>query len=374
MAVNVLWPIVPVAIAMHFKRPTMHLTVFIFNYLAMIPAASLIAFAGQELARKLPTIAGIVVETLCGSIVEIVMLMVLLKTSNGDSNLPVIKAAILGSILANMLLCLGACFIAGGLKHNEQTFDQAISEAGSALMLVACMGFILPTVFANTLANNAEIKDLAYITLKLSRGTAIILLFAYIVFMWFQTKTHNSLFREIYQHEELRDEARHRNLAKAKLTLTECVIALVMGIACLASTTVFLDLQIPYIVKERYISNAFVGLILIPVVEKLAEHLISVQGAYNNQMSFALTNTLGASIQTALLNTPLVIIVGWGLDIGMDMNFHMFDVVYLILAVLVVGMFLRDGKTNYLEGVLCVLMYIIIAISAYYFPNSPRNG
>ena len=91
-------------------------------------------------------------------------------------------------------------------------------------------------------------------------------------------------------------------------------------------------------------------------------------------MSFALTNTLGASIQTALLNTPLVIIVGWGLDIGMDMNFHIFDVVYLILAVLVVGMILRDGKTNYLEGVLCVLMYIIIAISAYYFPNSPRSS
>ena len=80
----------------------------------MVPAANLIGFAGQELARKLPKVIGVVLETTLGSVVEIILFMVLLKTSRGDSNVPVIKAAILGSILANMLLCLGACFFAGG--------------------------------------------------------------------------------------------------------------------------------------------------------------------------------------------------------------------------------------------------------------------
>jgi Ca2+:H+ antiporter len=92
-------------------------------------------------------------------------------------------------------------------------------------------------------------------------------------------------------------------------------------------------------------------------------------------MNFALSHVLGASIQTALFNTPLVVIVAWGLDLPLDLNFEIFDAVVLILAILVVGNFLRDGKSNYLEGALCVLVYIIIAIAAFYYPNplSPES-
>jgi Ca2+:H+ antiporter len=114
----------------------LHLAVFITNYIAMVPAANLVGFAGQEFSRKLPKVAGAVVETTFGSVVEIILFMVLLKTGH-DTNVQVIRAAILGSILANMLLCLGACFFAGGLRREEQEFHPAISETGSGLMLVA---------------------------------------------------------------------------------------------------------------------------------------------------------------------------------------------------------------------------------------------
>lgn len=84
----------------------------------------------------------------------------------------------------------------------------------------------------------------------------------------------------------------------------------------------------------------------------------------------AMAHVMGASIQTALLNAPLVVLVGWGLKVQhMDYNFAIFDAVALVLAVLVVGSFLRDGKSNYLEGVLCIMVYIIIAICAFFFPN-----
>jgi Ca2+:H+ antiporter len=88
----------------------------------------------------------------------------------------------------------------------------------------------------------------------------------------------------------------------------------------------------------------------------------------------ALAHVMGASIQTALLNAPLVVLVGWGLHIDMDYNFAMFDAVALVLAVLVVGSFLRDGKSNYLEGVLCVMLYTIIAVCAFFFPNPAGHG
>lgn len=89
----------------------------------------------------------------------------------------------------------------------------------------------------------------------------------------------------------------------------------------------------------------------------------------DNQINFALFHCLGPSIQTALLNAPLVVIVGWGLGKDMDLNFEIFMVVLLVLAILVVGCFLRDGKSNYLEGGLCVLVYMIIAVTTWFYPT-----
>ena len=110
----------------------------------MIPSANLIGFAGQELARKMPKVLGVLMETTLGSVVEIILFMTLIvKNYQGQFDehpeipITVIRAAILGSILANLLLCLGLCFIAGGIRHEEQVFHEAVSEVGSNLLLVA---------------------------------------------------------------------------------------------------------------------------------------------------------------------------------------------------------------------------------------------
>ncbi|KAF2262213.1 hypothetical protein CC78DRAFT_520489 [Lojkania enalia] len=375
--VNILWPVVPVAIALHFAKPEWHLAIFITNFLAMIPAANLVGFVGQELSRKMTHKAiGVVIETTFGSVVEIILFMVLIKTSDGDSNVPVIRAAILGSILANMLLCLGACFFVGGLTRVHQEFHSAVSEAGSGMMLVAGMGLVLPTVYRNALADRTDLpaNEIPDETVKISRATAIILLVAYIVYVIFQVKSHDGIFNEIYEHDEKRDADRHKDLAKDKLTLTECILALLIALAVVSMIAVFLVLEIPFMVEERHISDAFVGLILVPLVEKAAEHLTSIDEAWDNQINFALAHVLGASIQTALLNAPLVVIVGWGIGKNMDFRFEVFDAVALILAILVVGSFLRDGKSNYLEGCLCIFVYVIIAICAFYYPNPEGHG
>lgn len=101
----------------------------------MVPAANLIGFSGQQLARKIPKVVGVLIETTLGSCVEIILFTVLIV--KGNRNVPVVRAAILGSILANLLLCLGCCFIAGGLRHQEQVFHETISEVSSGLLLVA---------------------------------------------------------------------------------------------------------------------------------------------------------------------------------------------------------------------------------------------
>ena len=123
--------------------------------------------------------------------------------------------------------------------------------------------------------------------------------------------------------------------------------------------------QIDFIVEHHGVSETFMGLILVPLVEKVAEHLTAVDEAWDNQMNFALAHVLGATLQTALFNSSLTVIVGWGLKKmpAMDFNFETFNIVILILAIIVVGNFLRDQKSNYLEGALCILVYMLIGKS-----------
>lgn len=185
MLVNILWPFVPAAIALHFARPDLHVAVFSLNYIAMVPSANLLGFAGGELAKKLPKVLGVLVETTLSSVVEVVLFMVLLSKDEGGDMIIVIQAAILGSVLTNLLLCLGMCFFFGGLRREEQVFHEAISEVGSGLLLVAGFGLMIPSAFFSALSGSTgphfTAETLMHSTLKISRATAVILLFAFVV-------------------------------------------------------------------------------------------------------------------------------------------------------------------------------------------------
>lgn len=119
---NLLWPFTIAALVLYFNFPHHQLWIFITGYIGMVPAANLLGFAGQELARKIPKVIGVILETTFGSLVEIILFMVLI--SHGDKNVPVIQAAILGSILANLLLCLGIYFHA----HLRYTMNDMLTH------------------------------------------------------------------------------------------------------------------------------------------------------------------------------------------------------------------------------------------------------
>lgn len=217
--------------------------------------------------------SGVLLETFLGGIVEIVLFMVLLSKNNNKTNdlIPVIQAAILGSILANLLLCLGFCFFIGGMNREEQVFDEAISEVGSGLMLMAGFGLLIPSAFDTSLratyASNPEIIALLPDSVrKISRATAIILLVAYLMYasyqflsaiynplieafsyVWFQMRTHHGIYDSVLEQDEQKDNDRHKDLVKAKLTLTECILALVIALTCVSLHAVFLGEYFPHI-------------------------------------------------------------------------------------------------------------------------------
>lgn len=193
-------------------------------------------------------------------------------------------------------------------------------------------------------------------------------------YLFFNMSSHHSFLSEVLEGDERNDSDRSKDLAKKKLTFTECIIALAVAIACVSLIAVFLVKQIEPLVEHHGVPDMLMGLILVPFVEKFAEHLTAIDEAYDKMPNMALAHVLGASVQTALLNTPIVVIVGWGLGKDMDLNFKQFEAIVLIMSILVVGNFLRDGKSNYLEGVLMVLVYVMIAVCAYYYPNPAEEA
>ncbi|KAE9983429.1 hypothetical protein Vi05172_g80 [Venturia inaequalis] len=387
MGVNVLWPFVPVAIILHFVAPNLHLWIFTLSYVSMIPVANLLGFAGQEFARKMPKVSGILLETAFGSIVEIVLFIILIvkHTSNDGSAehgnfIPIIQAAVLGSILTNLLLCLGLCFFVGGIRQQIATFHAVVSEVGSGILLVAGFGLLVPSAFYSALKGAAVLKSdgskhhqftnekLQHDVLRISQITSILLIVAFIIYIWFNARSHHSIFDEVLEHDEHRDLDHEYDISKPKFTFTECVVAIFASLVLVTLLAVFLVEQIDEVV-EAGIPDQFLGLILLPLAEKSAEHLTAIDEAWDGQMNFALFHCLGPSIQTALFNAPLVVLLGWALGKPMDLNFEIFMATLLLISIIVVGNFLRDGECNYLEGALLVIVYLIIAAAAWYYPD-----
>jgi Ca2+:H+ antiporter len=122
-------------------------------------------------------------------------------------------------------------------------------------------------------------------------------------------------------------------------------------------------------VATSNISQAFIGLIIIPIVGNAAEHVTAVTVAMKNKMDLAIGIAVGSSIQIALFITPLIVILGWVMNKDMTLYFNIFETVALFVTVLVVNFLVLDGRSNYLEGSLLIAAYTIIAVVSYYYPD-----
>jgi Ca2+:H+ antiporter len=227
----------------------------------------------------------------------------------------------------------------------------------------SAMGLMIPGAFHAT--HQSETPSSGYV-LIISRIASIFLMIAYFIYVYFQMRSHQKLYEALLEHEE--EIISHQALAhkEEKLCFTECIISLAIALALVTMLAINLVEGIPYIVKERGLSESFLGLILVPIVEKAAEHISTVEDACNNHMTGALFHCLGSTIQTAMFNTPLVVLVGWAVGRDLDLEFELFNMIVLVLSILVVGSFTKDQKTNYLEGSMCLIVYVLIAIGSYF--------
>jgi len=299
-----------------------------------------------------------------GNAVELIVSIVALK--NGE--IRIVQSSMLGSILSNMLLVLGCCFVAGGIRNTrtglssgiEQEFNSTVASTMSSLMVVASASLIIPATLYAVLTNSKESTDSNILTL--SHGTAIILLILYVLYLFFQLRTHATLFDAENQLEgEGEEEPTMGPIAAAGV-----LVIVTIAVAICAE---YLVDSIDALVEEVPISKTFVGLILLPIVGNAAEHVTAVVVAVKDKMDLALGVAIGSSMQIALLVTPLLVILGWIIGQDMTLHFETFETVIFFLSVLVVTYVIQDGKSNYLEGAMLVGLYIIIALAFLVYPD-----
>lgn len=199
--------------------------------------------------------------------------------------------------------------------------------------------------------------------LVLSRGTAIILLVLYVLYLTFQLKTHAVLF-------DAENEAIAQSTSapeEPQMSAIAATVILIVVTITVAVCAEYLVGSIDSLVQSAHISKTFIGLILLPIVGNAAEHVTAVLVAIKDKMDLALGVAIGSSMQIALLVTPFLVILGWIIGQPMTLHFETFETVVFFVSVLVVTYVIVDGKSNYLEGAM-------VSTWLYFYPNPCKNA
>lgn len=235
----------------------------------------------------------------------------------------------LGSILSNILLVLGCCFLAGGIKYSQQSFNDVVASTMSSLMVVSTASLVIPATLYAVMKDTDTNQDKNI--LILSHGTAVILLLLYVLYLFFQLRTHSQLFDAEGEGDEQDGEREEGRV----LSPPAAGIALVLITVLVAVCAEYLVDSIDSIVETAHISKTFIGLILLPIVGNAAEHVTAVVVALKDKMDLAIGVAIGSSMQIALLVTPFLVILGWIMDQPMTLHFETFETVVFFLSVLI---------------------------------------
>ncbi|OAD01465.1 hypothetical protein MUCCIDRAFT_74354 [Mucor lusitanicus CBS 277.49] len=359
---NVLLVFIPLGWASHFVwNPT---TTFILNFIAIIPLAKLLGFATEDIALRTGEVIGGLLNATFGNSIELIISIISLT----QNLVIVVQASMLGSILSNILIVLGMSFFCGGLRYKEQRFNITAAQTSASLLFISVVSLLLPAAFYGSTVNAETAAKERSDILNISRATSIILLIIYFAYLVFQLKTHRTLVS--LEREEEKEEEEEEEEESPSMPWWMAILMLLIITALVAVCAEFLVSAIEQVVEQWHISETFVGLILLPIVGNAAEHVTAVTVAYKNKMDLALGVAVGSSMQVALLVTPIMVIIGWGIGVDMSLFFNVYETAVLFASVILVNYLIVDGKSNWLEGFMLCALYILIAISFYYYPDS----
>ncbi|CCG84192.1 protein of unknown function [Taphrina deformans PYCC 5710] len=375
--INVLLVMVPIAVAVHFTTEN-EVVKFITSTVAIIPLAAMLGYSTEELAKRFGPTSGALFNITFGNATELIVFII--GIVRGQLN--VVQAAIIGSVLGNLLLILGMAFLLGGIRYKEQHYNSLVTQTTGCLLLLAITSLSIPTAFHASFVDSDEADQQV---LYLSYATSIVLLVVYGVYLIFQLRTHAHLYKAVTTTqvpsiifegsvpESQAGEHSQTTMAEESTELPQIpviasIVLLFVTTALVAVMAEFMVSSISAVVQDTGLSEQFVGLIIVPIVGNAAEHICAVTVAYRNKVDLSISIALGSSLQIVLLVAPLAVLLSWAIGQPLTLYFSLFETLSVFATVLIVTYLVIDGRSNYLEGVLLIAAYILIAIASLFYP------
>lgn len=342
---------IPISLAAHFLEWG-ETVVFLTAALGIVPLASYMGTATEEIAVVTgPNIGGLLNATF-GNATELILAFIALKAGL----VGVVKATITGSIVSNLLLVMGFSMLLGGLKFKEQTFQPTVARLNASSMNLAVVALLLPTAVEYT-STGIEEQTLQ----NLSVAVAGILILVYALTLLFSMKTHAYLCD--VGEADLEDSA-----AEHQVNLPFWIFILVVVTLAVAIESELLVDSLEVATADLGLTSLFTGVILLPIIGNAAEHATAVTVAMKDKMDLSLSVAVGSSMQIALFVAPVLVIAGWIIGQPMDLNFNPFELVAVAVAVLIANSISSDGESNWLEGSLLLATYAVVAIAFFFHP------
>lgn len=382
---------VPIAIALRFvpgwNNPT---ALFIVSCIAIIPLAGWMGRATEHLAEHLGQGVGGLLNATFGNAAELIIaLFALSKGLEG-----VVKASITGSIIGNILLVLGASFVAGGVKFPRQVFNRTAAGVSATALTLGAIALIIPTIF-HQVAAQVPVAEGGWTPAKeqtLSLAIAIVLFATYMLTLLFSLVTH----KQLYVGEEAQTAGgatpnSSSSNADIHTTSSQDYAARVAedyeehgehwskgkSMLVLLISTVFVALVSEFLVgavegarESLGLTEVFVGVIVVAIVGNAAEHSSAILMAMRNKMDLSIGIALGSSLQIALFVAPLLIFASYLFGRPMNLEFTIPEVIAVVASILIVEQISGDGESSWIEGVQLLSVYAVLGILFYFLPDA----
>jgi Ca2+:H+ antiporter len=311
--------------------------------LGVVPLARFLSQATEELAARAgPRVGGLLNATL-GNAAELIIALFAIR----EGLLDLVKASITGSILGNILLILGMGFLLGGRRHGTQRFDRGQARVNATMLSLAVIALAVPSLFGHTIE---EASHMAVEYLSLGVAAVMMLLYALSVAYSFGLP----LEEEVH--------------APRRWSLRLALGVLVGSTALIAWLSEILVGAVEPVVLSLGVTEFFLGIVVVPLVGNVVEHLVAVQMALKNRMELSLAISLGSGLQVALFVAPVLVFASLLLGNPLTLIFNQFELIALVAASLLATLAALDGESNWLEGAQLLAVYVIVALAFYFLP------
>jgi Ca2+:H+ antiporter len=352
---NWLLAFVPITVILEHVGKVPAPVVFFSAALAIVPIAALIVSATEQLAVRTGDAVGGLLNATFGNAPELIIALVALKAGY----LEMVRASLVGAILANLLLALGMAFLLGGIRHHDQRFNPTATRAYSTMMFLAAVSLAVPSAFSRYFAPEGTIRQEQLLNL----GIAGLLLLAYGLYLFFTLKTHPGAFASVENGEEQHSQEEHWGVPRA-------VGSLVVASVLAAWMSEILVGAAENTGKALGMSQVFIGIVFLAIVGGAAESGSAIAMARKNKMDLAVGIALGSCIQIALFVAPVLVLASYLIaPQPMDLAFNRAEIGSLFIGVLIGAMVCGDGQSNWYKGIQLFTVYAIIALMFYFIPE-----